>query len=116
MRTCSIGKVLSKIVLPVDALKRSKKPACAPMFTANSVSASTQACTPPVLLPSQLSSFADTFRPIEASRFRNTVEDAIPPNADRPMSTCGMRWPVTLTDAPASVMLGPAETDTAEDS
>lgn len=41
------------------------------------------------------------------------IENAIPPNADRSMSTCGIRWPVTLTDAPASVMIGPAETDTA---
>jgi hypothetical protein len=52
------------------------------------------------------------YRGVEIQEY--TVEDAIPPKADRPMSTCGMRWPVTLTDAPASVMLGPAETVTAE--
>jgi len=112
---CSSGKLLSKIVVPVDASKRSKKDACAPIFTASSVFASTHACGPAgvaALLPSHSSALADTFRPIEASRFRKTVEDAIPPNADKPMSICGMRWPVTPTDAPASVMLGPAETDT----
>lgn len=41
-----------------------------------------------------------TVRSIEASRFRNTVEDAISPIADRPMSTCGISWHVTLTNAP----------------
>jgi hypothetical protein len=56
---------------------------------------------------------ADTLRSIEASRFRNKVEDAIPPNVDGPMLTCGVWRPVMLTDAePASVMLGPAETVT----
>jgi hypothetical protein len=29
------------------------------------------------------------------------------------MSIYGMSWPVALTGAPASVMLGPVETDTA---
>jgi hypothetical protein len=42
--------------------------------------------------------FADTLGSIEASRFRKMVEDAMPPKAERLMSTCGMRWPVTPTD------------------
>lgn len=32
-----------------------------------------------------------------------------PPDANGPMSTCGTRWSVTLTDAATFVMLGPAE-------
>lgn len=94
-----------KSVLLVDASKRPKKVSSAPMFTANSVLASTHACASPL--------FAVTLRSVEASRFRNTVEDTIFPNAERPMSTWGIRWPVTLTDALASVMLGLAETVTA---
>ena len=39
------------------------------------------------------------------------VEDAIQPNTHGPMSICGRRWPVTLTDAvPASETLGLVET------
>ena len=38
----------------------------------------------------------------EASRFRNTVAEAMPPNADSPMLSCGMRWPVASSVAPTS--------------
>jgi hypothetical protein len=85
-RTCSSGKFFSKNVSLVDASKKSKDDACALMFTASSMLASAHACASPAG-----ALFADTLWSIE-----HTVEDAIPPNADRPMSTCGMRWPVTL--------------------
>ena len=85
-------------------MKTLKNAASAPTFTASSALASTHACE------SLLS--AVTLRSIEASRFRNTLEDTMPPNADRLMSICGTRWPVTLTDAPESVMSGLAETVT----
>jgi hypothetical protein len=78
------------------------------MFTTSSVLAETHACAPPAGEP-----FADTFRSIMGSIFRNTVDGTILPNADKPMSIYGMSWPVALTGAPASVMLGPVETDTA---
>lgn len=105
---CSRERIFSKIVSPVGASKRSTNDACAPMLTASSGLVSTHAYASTAEVP-----LADTIRSIEASRFRNTVEDAIPPHVDGPMSTRGVRRPVMLTDAePASVMLGPAETVT----
>ena len=37
----------------------------------------------------------------------------IPRKRDGPMSTCRIRWPVTLTDEPVFVMFGSTETVTA---
>jgi hypothetical protein len=70
--------VFLKSVSPVEeASERSRNGASAPIFTASSVLASMNACAPP-----EGALFADTLRSIEASRVRNMVEDAIPPNAD----------------------------------
>lgn len=81
--------------MPTDALKRSKKEPCAPTPTLRSVLALTHGCA----LAMEV---VDTVKSVEASRFRNTLVEAMPASASSPMSTCGMRWPVASNLAPTS--------------
>ena len=81
--------------MPTDALKRSKKEPCAPTPTLRSVLALTHGCA----LAMEV---VDTVKSVEASRFRNTSVEAMPSSASKPISICGMRWPVASNVAPTS--------------
>lgn len=90
--------------MPTDASNRSKKDPCAPTPTLRSELALTHGCAIAAVV-------VDTVKSAEASRFKNTLVKAMPPSADSPMSTCGMRWPVASNVAPMS---GLAEIVTSE--
>lgn len=94
-RTWKSGNFLSKSDLPTDASKRLKKDPCAPTPTLRSALAVTHGC-------GFAMEVVDTVKSVEASRFRNTLVEAMPPSADSPTSTCGMRWPVASNVAPIS--------------
>jgi hypothetical protein len=86
---------LLKSDVPTDELKRPKKEPCAPTPTLISVLALTHGCGLAMLA-------VDTVKSAEASRFRNTLVEAMPSSADSPMSSCGMRWAVASNVAPIS--------------
>lgn len=67
---------------PTDESNMPKKDPCAPTPTLIPVFAPMHICGLVV---------SDTVRSAEASRFRNMLADAMPPNPLRPTSSCGMR-------------------------
>jgi len=73
------GNVLSKSDLPTDASKRLKKDACAPTPTLISVLAVTHGC-------GSVTEVVDAVKSAEASRFRNTLVEAMPFSALSPTS------------------------------
>lgn len=73
--------------MPTDASKRLKKDPCAPTPTLISVLAVTHGC-------GFATEVVDAVKSAEASRFRNTLVEAMPFSALSPTSICGMRWAV----------------------
>jgi hypothetical protein len=94
-RTWKSGNSLLKSDVLVDGSKRSKKELFAPTPTLRSVVAVTHDCVLVVLA-------VDTLKVAEASRFRNKLAETMPPSADSPTSSSGMRWPVAPNFAPLS--------------
>ena len=85
---------MSKSDMPADALKMSKKDPFALTLAFRFVLALTHCCLLVVALYKLKSA--------EASRFKNTLVETVPPSADSPMSTSGMRWLVALNGAHVS--------------
>ena len=85
---------MSKSDAPSDALKMLKKDPFAPTLALRFVLALTH-CWVLVVALYKLKS-------AEASRFRNTLVETMPPSADSPISTSGMTWPVASNGAHVS--------------
>jgi hypothetical protein len=95
MRTCSNGKFARNSDLRTEASNTLKNDPCAPIPTSNVVFAFAHACSKFVV-------DVATLKSVEASRFTNTPVETVPPRADSPTSSCGMRWPVAVNVAPMS--------------
>jgi hypothetical protein len=93
VRTCNSGKLRLKSDTPTDAPKGLKKKLWAPTSTFSAVLAVTHDST-----------LVITAKSAEASRFRNTLVDTIPPSTTNAISNCGMRWSVASNEAPVPGM------------
>jgi len=89
------GNFLSKSDLSTDSSKRLKKDPSAPTPTLISALAVTQGC-------GFVTEVVDAVKSAEASRFRNTLAEAMPFSAFSPTSICGMRWAVASNVEPMS--------------
>jgi len=89
VRTCDSGNLWLKSDAPADASKMLRKEPRTPTPTSSAVLALTHDST-----------FVITAKSAEASMFRNTLVDTMPPSATNPISNCGMRWAVASNEAP----------------
>ena len=88
-------KFFSKSDCPVELLKMSKKESCVPTSTLISEFPVRHGCGffPEEIFP---------WRPNEASKYRYKLAEVVLSSAFSPRFTCGMRWAVKPSVAPAS--------------
>lgn len=89
------GNFLSKSDLPTDLSKRLKKDPSAPTLTLISELAVTHGC-------GFVMEVVDAVKSAEASKFRDTLAEAMPCSAFSPTTICGMTWAVASNVEPMS--------------